>query len=141
MNMHVPAATPRVSFRCVDRTDGVPAGALRDDMQAYRHSGRQAARALPEVRRGRSTVRQIRRRAASLRVNLQAAMARTYASPAVRAWLTDNARLLASAVGEARDFLWNAHDYPSVTTGRIERPRVSVLAGAYLEASYGGQFR
>lgn len=115
MNMHVPAAEPLVT------------------VGAYRHAGRQAALALPEARSGRATVRQIRRRATGLRSSLQSAMARTYASSIVRTWLTDNARLIASAESEARDFLWNAHDYPSVTTGDAERPRVSVLASAYLD--------
>ena len=69
----------------------------------------------------------------SLRVHLKSAMARTYASADVRTWLTENARLLASAESEARDFLWNSHDYPSVTLAGDERPRVSVLAAVYLD--------
>lgn len=92
----------------------------------------QAAQALPGARPGHASTRQVRRSAANLRRDLQAAMARSYASPAVRTWLTDNARLLSSAEGEARDLLWNAHDYPAVSIGHEERPRVSVVAGAYL---------
>ena len=65
-------------------------------------------------------------------------MARSYESADVRAWLTDNARLLASAESEARDFLWNSHDYPSVPAAGHEQPRVGVLATAYLHEAREG---
>src|SRR5262245_42476814 len=111
MKMHVPAVDPRVTSRVAACVGGVPRGDAREDLQACRRTGREAALAMPEPRPGHARTRQIRRRAARLRAELKAAMARTYASTDVRAWLTENARLLASAEGEARDFCWNSHDY------------------------------
>ena len=139
MKMHVPAVDPRVTSRVAACVGGVPRGDAREDLQACRRTGREAALKMPEPNPGHARTRQIRRRAARLRVQLKAAMARTYASTEVRAWLTENARLLASAEGEARDFCWNSHDYPSLSLAGEERPRVSVLAEAYLdEAARGG---
>ena len=117
MKMHLPAADPRVTSRVAACIGMVPGGETRDDLPACRRAGRQAALALPEARPGHSRARQTRRRAALVRSELKTAMARTYASADVRTWLTENARLLASAESEARDFLWNSHDYPSVSLG------------------------
>jgi hypothetical protein len=133
MKMHEPAIDPRVTSRVAACIGTAPHRDAHDDWQLCRHAGRTAARALPEAAPGHARTRQIRRRAARLRGHLKSAMARTYASADVRAWLTENARLLASAEGEARDFCWNSHDYPSVSVGGEERPRVSVLASAYLD--------
>lgn len=135
MNMHVPALAPRVTRRVAACIGSVPGGDARDDLDACRRAGREAALGLPAARPGRASVRQIRRRAAGLRMSLKTAMARGYDSPVVREWLTENARLLASAEGEARDFLWNSHDYPSVVVEGTERSRVSVLAAAYLDVA------
>src|SRR5918993_1558703 len=135
MTIHLPAVDPRLTFRVADGIGIIPGGAPRDDLQPRRRAGKAAALALPTAGRGQATSRQIRRRATRLRVNLQAAMAQTYVSTEVRVWLTDNARLIASAESDARDFLWNSHDYPSVTIGVVERPRISALATAYLDDS------
>ena len=131
MNMHVPALEPRVARRVALNLGGV-ADDAREDLKACRLAGAEAARALPAPRPGHATVRQIRRRASGLRAELKDAMSRRYASTVIRSWLTENARLLATAEGEARDFLWNAHDYPSVPAGGTMRPRVSLIAAAYL---------
>ncbi|AMY09059.1 Cellobiose phosphorylase [Luteitalea pratensis] len=133
MKMHEPAVDPRVTSRVAACIGIVPGGDARIDLQACRRVGREAALALPEARRGHGRASQIRRLTARLRVHLKSAMARTYASADVRTWLTENARLLASAESEARDFLWNSHDYPSVSYAGAERPRVSVLAAGYLD--------
>jgi cyclic beta-1,2-glucan synthetase len=133
MNMQLPAVDPRVTRRVAACLGVVPGEAGRDNLKALRRAGRQAALGLLSPRPGRVSSRAIRRRANGLRAQLKDVMARSYASPTVRTWLTENARLLASAESEARDFLWNAHDYPTVRIGTTERPRVSVLAAAYLD--------
>ena len=84
MTMHLPAVDPRVTFRVADGLGIVPGGAPRDDLQAWRRAGKAAALTLPKARPGVATTRQIRRRAAQLRLDLQAAMARTYVSTDVR---------------------------------------------------------
>lgn len=132
MNLHVPALDPRLLHRAAACAGGAAATGTRADLKMWRDAGRTTALSLPPARPGRATTRQVRKRAMSLRSGLKAAMARSYSSVSVRTWLTDNARLLASAEGEARDYLWNAHDYPSVSEDGVERPRVGVIATAYL---------
>ena len=81
MNMHLPAVDPRVTHRVADGIGIVPGGAPRDDLKAWRRAGRAAALALPAPRPGRG--HGAARSGAvphGLRLDLQAAMARTYAS-------------------------------------------------------------
>ncbi len=137
MNMHVPGADLRVTYRVADGVGLASGGTPRVDLKAYRDAGVAAARALPPLTLARSRVRGIRRRATRLRGDLKAAMARPHASAALRDWLSENARLLSSAEGEARDFLWTSHDHPAVSDEAGTGPRVSRLAAAYL--AYAGR--
>jgi cyclic beta-1,2-glucan synthetase len=133
MNMHVPAVDPRVTRRVAACLGTMAGEAGRENLKTIRRAGRQTAAVLAAPRPGRASARAIRRRAHGLRAQLKDVMARAYTSATVRTWLTDNARLIASAESEARDFLWNAHDYPALLIEGVERPRVSVLAVAYLD--------
>lgn len=136
MHMPLSAFDPRLPARHVGLDRAPDADDPCEDLQVTRYAGWMAAIALPQARRGHARVRQIRRRAARLRTALTEAMAREYASPVVRAWLTDNARLLASAESEARDFLWNSHEYLSIATGQGEQTRVAAIAAAYLDEAH-----
>lgn len=135
MNMHVSVGDPRLSHRGADGLGIIAGGAPSADLKAYRTAGYQVTVALPQPRPGRAASSEIRRRASRLRLDLQAAMARPYASVEIRAWLTGNARMLASAESEARNFLQSARRYPAVVVGRTEHTRVSVIATAYLDTS------
>ncbi len=135
--MHLPGADLRVTYRVADSIGVVAGGAPGPDSRAFRAAGTRAARALPDARRGDGSVRSTRRRAARLRSELKAGMARLDASADVRDWFCDNARLIASAEGEARDFLWNSHDYPAASGADGLRPRVSRLAVSFLD--YAGR--
>lgn len=132
MSIHLPGSGPRVIHRFADGIGVLPGGAPRDDLKALRHAGERAAATLPAATSSRSSMRRTRRRTTRLRADLQAAMARSYADAAVRDWLSDNARLLASAEGEAREFVWSSRDYPAVGTDAGPMPRVEVLTTAFL---------
>ena len=131
MTMHFPGTHPRVAYRTADGV-GVSGGAHRDELKAFRQAGRTMAAALPAPHLGHASVRRIRRCTSALRAHLKAAMAGRH-GPAVQAWLAENARLLASAECDARDFLWNSREYPAVDTDGTPHPRMSVIAAAYLD--------
>ncbi len=132
MSIHLQGPNPRVTHRSADGIGVLPGGAPRGDLASLRHAGSRAAANLPAVTPVRAPMRRLRRRTTRLRADLRAAMGRAYATAAVREWLTDNARLLASAEGEARAFVWSARDYPTVATTEGLAPRVGVLVGEYL---------
>ena len=130
MTIHVPGSDPRITYRFADGL-GLPGGAPRDQLDTLRAAGAAAARALPATTQARVPMRHVRREATQLRDALKAAMAQAYASTTVREWLSDNARLLASAEAEARDFVANARDYPTVVLDGVLMPRVRVLLRDY----------
>jgi cyclic beta-1,2-glucan synthetase len=104
----------------------------------FRAAGRLAASRLPVAQENRTSPRTLRQRTTLLRAELRAAMLRD-TDPATHRWLVENARLIASAEREAREFVWTSREAPAVVTAGEVRPRVSVLVEAYLGAA-AGQF-
>jgi cyclic beta-1,2-glucan synthetase len=131
--VHLATPARRGMVRPGDSAGRMPGGAATVDLAALGRAGSRAAAQLPPPTSVRTPMRRLRRRTRQLRAELTAAMARTYTNAAVREWLTDNARLLASAEGDAREFLWSARDYPAVPAAEGSVPRVGVLVHEYLE--------
>lgn len=138
MHMSLSIEAPRLNYRVADGLGVVPGGASPADLKAFRAAGGQMALSLPQplrMSRRRAPSSSMRSRATRLRLELQAALSRPYASAEIRSCLAAHARMLAVAETEARAFLRNAHRDPLLPSGRTVQPRVGALAAAYLDAS------
>lgn len=138
MPMSLSVEAPRLTYRVADGLGVVPGGAPPADLKAFRAAGGQLALTLPQPlhasrRRGPSSP--MRSRANRLRVDLQAALSRPYASAGIRSCLVGHAGLLAAAETGAQAFLRTAHRQPLLPSGGTVQPRVGALAAAYLDAS------
>ena len=136
MDMSHADLDPRLAIRVPDHAQRPPVSPEErpraEVMGLFRAAGRMAANTLPSAVINRTPARALRQQTTRLRADLQALLEHPSDAPDFK-WLIENNRLVASAEREARDFVWTSAEAPAVATTTGTRPRVSVLAEAYLD--------